>query len=162
MSQAAQDPPPAVPKRPRGVLVRSEDTGGAFALVEYDIPPGRLVAPLHTHRREDEYSFVLAGSVGCQIGDATMVAGPHELLSKHRGIPHTLWNPGDSWARVLELIVPGGFERCLEALQRPDASQRLTSPSDIARLMAEYEVELDGESVSELLRQHGLKGVAVS
>jgi hypothetical protein len=32
------------------------DTGGAFAVVEHPIEPGRLVLP-HVHRHEDEYSF---------------------------------------------------------------------------------------------------------
>jgi hypothetical protein len=33
------------------------------------------------------------------------------VVAKPRGIPHAFWNPTDEPARVLELIVPGGFER---------------------------------------------------
>lgn len=120
------------------------------------------MAPLHTHARENEYSFVLSGTVGTQIGDEVIVGGPGELLAKPHGVPHTLWNPGDEWARVLEAISPGGFERCLEEIQHPDAKQRVSSPGDVARLMAEYEVEMDARSVPDLLRRHELDGVAVS
>lgn len=163
MNRIAEEQRRTTPRdRARGVILRSEQTGGAFALVEYDIPPKRLVAPLHTHTREDEYSYVVSGTVGTQIGDEVVVGGVGELLSKPRGVPHTLWNPGDEWARVLEAISPGGFERCLEELQHPDASTRVSSPEDVARLMAEYEVVMEGRSVPHLLQRHGLAGVAVS
>jgi hypothetical protein len=33
------------------------DTGGAFAVVEHPIEPGRLVLP-HVHLHEDEYSYL--------------------------------------------------------------------------------------------------------
>jgi hypothetical protein len=40
--------------------VSGADTGGAFAVVEHPIEPGRLVLP-HVHLHEDEYSYVLEG-----------------------------------------------------------------------------------------------------
>ena len=40
--------------------VSGRDTGGAFAVVEHPIEPGRLVLP-HIHLHEDEYSYVLEG-----------------------------------------------------------------------------------------------------
>ena len=36
------------------VMVRSEESGGGFALVEHPIPPRTLAAPLHRHVLEDE------------------------------------------------------------------------------------------------------------
>jgi quercetin dioxygenase-like cupin family protein len=42
--------------------VSGADTGGAFAVVEHPIEPGRLVLP-HVHLREDEYSYVLEGTI---------------------------------------------------------------------------------------------------
>jgi hypothetical protein len=38
------------------------DSGGAFAVVEHPIEPWRLVLP-HVHLREDEYSYVLEGTI---------------------------------------------------------------------------------------------------
>lgn len=40
--------------------VSGADTGGAFAVVEHPIDPGRLVLP-HVHRHEDEYSMCCRG-----------------------------------------------------------------------------------------------------
>lgn len=50
-------------------MVDGEESGGGFSLVEHPIPPRSLCAPLHRHRHEDEYSFVLEGRMGAQLGD---------------------------------------------------------------------------------------------
>lgn len=44
-----------------GYLLRGDETGGRFAMLEHTIPPRRLAAPMHTHEREDEFSLVLEG-----------------------------------------------------------------------------------------------------
>ena len=54
-------------------------TGGRLSLVEHPLEPRALGSPLHTHRDEDEYSVVLEGQVGAQIGGQTVVAGPAAL-----------------------------------------------------------------------------------
>ena len=92
-------------------LIRSEQTGGRFALIEHTIAPRALGAPTHTHEREDEYSFVLSGRMGALLGEEVLEAGPGELIEKPRGIPHAFWNAIDEETRLLELISPGGFEQ---------------------------------------------------
>ena len=100
-------------------LIRSDQTDGRFGLVEHIIPPRALAAPIHTHENEDEYSFVLEGRMGAQIGDQVVEAGPGELVVKPRGIPHAFWNAGDQDVRLLELISPGGtFSASLERFRR--------------------------------------------
>ena len=90
-------------------LIEAADTDGRFALIEHRIPPRTLAAPIHTHEREDEYSYVLSGRMGAQIGDDVVDAGPGELVFKPRGIPHAFWNSGDEETVLLELISPGAF-----------------------------------------------------
>ena len=121
-------------------LLRGEATGGRFALIEHEIPPRALAAPTHVHEHEDEYSFVLEGRVGVQIGDEEAVAGPGELVVKPRGIPHAFWNAGDEPARLLELISPAGFERYFEEMAPhlagggpPDLEQVGADPGQVRR-----------------------------
>src|SRR5438094_9164113 len=57
-------------------MVDGESTGGAFSLVEHPLPPRALGAPVHTHQNEDEYSYVLEGRIGVQLGDEVLEAGP--------------------------------------------------------------------------------------
>ena len=71
-------------------LVRGDQTAGRFALVEHDIAPRTLAAPVHTHTHEDEYSLVTAGRIGVMIGDEVREAGVGELaplLPPHRPEP---------------------------------------------------------------------------
>src|SRR3712207_3250823 len=78
------------------------DTEEAFSLVEHNLRPRTLGAPLHTHSNEHEASYVLEGEIGAQIGEEVLRAGPGTLVMKPKGIPHTFWNPGEVPAKLLE------------------------------------------------------------
>ena len=77
------------------------ERGAGFSLVEHPIAPRGLAAPMHTHTHEDEYTYVLEGEVGVQIGDEVAVGKPGDLVFKPRGVPHAFWNAADAPARVL-------------------------------------------------------------
>src|SRR5215470_16969648 len=49
--------------------IDSADSGGRFSVVHHPIAPRSLVAPLHRHHREDEYSYVLTGKLGALLGE---------------------------------------------------------------------------------------------
>src|SRR3712207_2620842 len=69
-----------------GLGVRFMAEGEGFSLVEHPIAPRTLAAPLHVHEHEDEYSYVLAGEVGVQVGEQVAYARPGDLVCKPRGI----------------------------------------------------------------------------
>jgi mannose-6-phosphate isomerase-like protein (cupin superfamily) len=133
--------------------VSGADTGGAFAIVEHPIEPGRLVLP-HVHLREDECSYVLEGTIGARVGDREVTAGTGTYLIKPRGLMHTFWNAGPRPARLLEVISPAGFEVYFAELAEagdPDRRQELavkygvTYFSDwVAELTARYKLKLLG------------------
>ncbi len=137
-------------------MIDSETTGGAFSLVEHPLPPRALGAPVHTHRNEDEYSYVLEGRIGVQLGDQVLEAGPGELVFKPRGVPHAFWNAGDEPARLLELISPGGFENYFRELAPLLAA---TEPDEaaIGEVVARYDLEIDFGTVPLLSEQHDLR-----
>lgn len=69
--------------------VFGRETGGAFAVVEYNpVEPGRLVPP-HMHTREDECSFVLEGDIGVRVAIGNSRRAPVPTSSSH-GMCHTL------------------------------------------------------------------------
>jgi mannose-6-phosphate isomerase-like protein (cupin superfamily) len=94
-------------------MICGAESGGEFSLVEHPIPPRTLVAPLHLHEREDEYSYVLEGRMGAQLGDDVVFAEPgrpgvqaaepvaHVL---ERG-GHDLPDPRDHLARRLRALL---------------------------------------------------------
>lgn len=134
-------------------MLSSAATGGGFGLVEHDLPPGELGSPVHTHEREDEYSYVLNGRLSAQIGDEVVEAAPGELVVKPRGIPHAFWNAGTEPVRFLELISPAGFEEYFFELAGPLNAGDLQAVGEIA---ARYGLEMRPETVPELIERHGL------
>ena len=137
-------------------MIDGETTGGAFSLVEHPLPPRALGAPLHTHRNEDEYSYVLEGRVGVQLGDDVLEAGPGELVFKPRGVPHAFWNAGDEPARLLELVSPAGFERYFRELA-PLLAAPERDEAAIADVVARYELDIDFDTIPALAERHGLR-----
>jgi quercetin dioxygenase-like cupin family protein len=137
-------------------MIDGEEAGGGFSLVEHPMPPRALAAPLHRHNREDEYSYVLEGKVGALLGEEVVIGGPGDLIFKPRGQWHTFWNAGDEPARLLEIISPAGFERFFEELVDLGGVAQ-ADPETMGALCARYELEMDPDSVPELVERFGVR-----
>jgi mannose-6-phosphate isomerase-like protein (cupin superfamily) len=139
-------------------MIEGDQSGGGFALLEHPIGPRVLAAPLHTHELEDEYTYVLEGEVGVQVGDEVRVARPRDLVFKPRGVPHAFWNAGDEPARALELIPPAGFERYFAeiALLLPPNHNGPPDEEALGAIMAKYKLDMDFASIPLLVERHGL------
>jgi quercetin dioxygenase-like cupin family protein len=137
-------------------LIDGERTGGAFSLVEHPLPPRALGAPLHTHHNEDEYSYVLEGRFGVQLGDEVLEAGPGDLVFKPRGVAHAFWNAGEEPARLLELISPAGFEHCFRAMA-PLLAAPERDEAAIGEVVARYGLDIDFATVPTLAERHNLR-----
>jgi quercetin dioxygenase-like cupin family protein len=137
-------------------MIDGEATGGAFSLVEHPLPPRALGAPLHTHHREDEYSFVLEGRFGVQLGEEVLEIEPGDLLFKPRGVAHAFWNAGDEPARLLELISPAGFENYFRELA-PLLAAPERDQAAIGEVVAHHQLDIDFSTVPTLAEQHQLR-----
>jgi quercetin dioxygenase-like cupin family protein len=138
-------------------LIPSEQTGGRFAIIEHTIAPKTLAAPLHTHRNEDEYSYVVNGRMGAIIGDRVIEAQPGQLVVKPRGIPHAFWNASDQPTVVLETISPGGFEQYfadLAPLLLTDGEPDLEA---MTAIQARYALTMDFTSIADLIARFDLR-----
>jgi len=140
-------------------MVGGEESGGGFSLVEHPMPPRALAAPLHrhSHSHEDEYSFVLEGHLGAQLGEEVVYGAPGDLIFKPRGQWHTFWNAGDTPARILEIISPAGFEGYFEELVELPTAAGPPDRAQIAAIAARYGLELDFASIPRLIDEHGLR-----
>jgi mannose-6-phosphate isomerase-like protein (cupin superfamily) len=134
-------------------LIRGEESGGGFSLIEHPIPPRTLVAPLHRHTNEDEYSYVVEGRMGAQLGGEIVYADAGNLVFKPRNQWHTFWNAGETPCRVLEIISPAGFERVFDEMAAdPEALVGETA----AAMDARYGIDVDYDSVARLCTEHNL------
>jgi len=131
--------------------VEGGPTEGRFAVVHHPIAPHALAAPLHLHTHEDEFSFVLRGTLGALLGDDVVAAGPGTWVFKPRGQWHTFWNPGDEPCEIIEVISPSGFENYFREVA--------ASWGDVARFEAinqKYALQMRFDSVPELCERFGL------
>jgi len=136
-------------------MIPGVDTGERLSLVEHPMPPRGLAAPLHRHNREDEYSFVLEGRMGALLGDDVVEAGPGDLVYKPRGQWHTFWNAGDEPCHILEIISPAGFEQFFAELDGLGGAMA-ASPEQLGELCGRYALDMQPDSVPELLERFGL------
>ena len=141
-------------------MIWGAESGGGFSLVEHPIPPRTLVAPLHLHEREDEYSYVLEGRMGARLGGEVVFAERGDLVFKPRRQWHTFWNAGDTPCRILEIISPAGFEHFFDELGERMAAAKAVSVAevpDVAGLAARYGHYFQPESIARLCREHDLR-----
>ncbi|WP_179166508.1 cupin domain-containing protein [Streptomyces sp. CB03238] len=134
-------------------LVNSREWGGHFSLVEHRLPPKVLAAPVHRHTHEDEFSFILEGSVGARFGDEEVVARPGDLVFKPRDEWHTFWNAGETPARLLEIISPGGLEELFRWLDQLGGEP---SPEQLEQKARPYGCSTDMDATMALIAKHGL------
>ena len=137
-------------------MIDGDETGSRFSLVEHPMSPRALAAPLHLHTREDEYSFVLEGQMGALLGEDVVEAGPGDLVFKPRNQWHTFWNAGDEPCRILEIISPAGFEQFFQELVGMGGVAQ-ANPAAFAHLRERYGLEMQPETVPELLERFGLR-----
>lgn len=91
--------------------------------------------PLHVHKNEDEWFYMLEGEVTFHVGGENHLGTAGAFVSFPRGIPHTFTVESDS-ARFLVLNTPGGFERMFKANPK--------TPEDAARAMEALGLEIVG------------------
>ncbi|RNC80325.1 MAG: cupin domain-containing protein [Phycisphaera sp.] len=103
--------------------IRSDDTNGAFSVVEFVSKPGEGVG-LHTHSDEDELVYLLEGEIEVTLGDTTMTATPGTCALLPKDIPHGYVNIGNSPSRLLAVLLPGNLDNFFLALSRELAADR--------------------------------------
>ena len=132
------------------------NTQGAFSVVEHPLEPGAF-APPHTHSREDEFSYVLEGTVGVKLGNQEFLVSRGSYIVKPRGIPHAFWNPGPEPARLLEIIAPSGFEHYFKQLAAFVSKNVSREDEAIEKLASEYGLTYHMEQAPALIAKHGLR-----
>jgi quercetin dioxygenase-like cupin family protein len=121
--------------------IRAKDSDGAVSIVEHPFAVGTITAA-HRHSNEDEYSIVVAGEIGFRSDDSEVVLGAGGYIIKPRGQMHAMWNAGDVPGRIIEIIVPGGFESYFGELGDLLAAHS-SGPGDYAELATRHGLTYD-------------------
>lgn len=91
--------------------IGAEQSHGGWGVVDWRVRAGDE-APMHTHTREDETVYVVAGSITAYLGDQTIQVAAGSYAALPKGVPHGLTVNGEE-AHLLVAVVPAGFERYL-------------------------------------------------
>jgi quercetin dioxygenase-like cupin family protein len=131
------------------IKASSETTGGRVAVIEHLAPQG-AGSPLHVHRREDEWFYVIEGALTFWVGGKVIDAPAGSFVFGPRDIPHTFLVTSPE-ARFLLVTEPAGFESFMRAMGRPAPALTVpppeAPPTDLAPLVAaaaEYGIEILG------------------
>lgn len=117
--------------------VLPEQTNGAYAVLEQDIPAGHG-PPLHVHKHETEIFYVLDGQFELTLGTEKLTAGAGAMVVAPRDIPHTFRNVGTQPGKLLLTVIPARFANYfieVDAVPDHDAAA-------IKALCAKYDVEI--------------------
>lgn len=109
------------------IKATAADTAGTLTVVDVTDPPG-IEAPLHVHHREHEAFWILEGHVTFEIGGDTIEARAGDFVFGPRDVPHR-YTVGETGARMLFILTPGGFEELIRATSDP-AGRRTVPPPD--------------------------------
>ena len=106
---------------------------------------------MHFHHNEDEYSYVLRGTLGALLGENEVTADTGTWVFKPRGQWHTFWNPGDTSCEIIEVISPGGFENYFR-----EVAKAWGDLEQFTRINQKYALDMDFDSVPDLCQRFGL------
>ena len=124
-------------------LVDGEQSAGAVAVFEFDVPAGAKVAAAHSHDGYEETIYGLEGVLTWTIDGTSTDVGAGEALFIPRGAVHHFDNTRDVDAKALAIVTPGilgpDFFREVAAILDATAG----GPPDLA-------------AIGEVMRRHGL------
>ena len=113
-------------------LATSEETGGAFLLVEFRGEHGK-VTPVHIHPASDETFYMLEGDILLDLDGQRRELSAGGVVVVPRGVPHafTVTSPE---ARFLTIQTPGTDERFYRLASEPAPEGSEPPPVDFDRV----------------------------
>jgi quercetin dioxygenase-like cupin family protein len=124
-------------------LVEGQQSAGAVAVFEFDVPAGAKVAAAHSHDGYDETVYGLEGVLTWTIEATPSEVGPGETLFIPRGAVHHFDNTGEVDAKALAIVTPG-----------------ILGPSFFREVAAVLDAAAggppDSAALGEVMRRHGL------
>ncbi len=98
-------------------------TNGSYALFDVRTDPGAGM-PLHRQWYDDEALWIVEGQYRVRLDNREVRLAAGDYVSLPRGAVHGYANPGDSPARMLVIVTPGGIhERFFAEVGEPVADR---------------------------------------
>ena len=124
-------------------VVEGDESRGAVAMFEFDVPAGAKVPIAHSHDGYEETIYGLEGVLTWTVEQTPTDVGPGEALFIPRGVVHRFDNTGEVDARALAVVTPG--------VLGPDYFRELAAIVESAA-----GVTPDLQAMAAAMRRHGL------
>lgn len=98
-------------------FLKSEESGGSIAIHIIAMEPGFSARP-HHHSNEEEFFYILEGTLEITVGNRTKIVGPGTFAYIPPFATHAFTALGDKPCRALHWNSPGGHERLADAQRR--------------------------------------------
>ena len=123
------------------IRLSGAETGGAFAVFDYQAPAGFIV-PRHVHHREDEILRVVRGRAVFWTPQLSGSIEVGDVVKLPKGIEHAWRHFGDEPIGFLCDVVPAGFETFFAATEAANLTEDdIPGRSRIAR---QFGIEITG------------------
>ena len=99
-------------------LADEEETDAGYSASIWRLEPGQSGAGAHHHDANDELFFVLEGHPEILTGETWVSCAPGSFVRVPPGVTHDFRNPGEEPAELLNVFLPGGFEREMPGIVR--------------------------------------------
>ncbi len=116
-------------------LATGAQTNNSSFILEAFVPPGGGPPP-HIHQREDEFFYLLDGSLIVYVGGEAIKAVKGDFIHAPRGISHHYRNNGTRTARMLAMFTPAGMEHWFTECLIPVSPLQPTPPEPTAEFIA--------------------------
>lgn len=117
------------------IKISSHDTNGAFTVFEGHTLPLEG-PPLHRHRDQDEWWYVVEGEYRFEVDGEEIYASAGDTVFAPRGSRHRFQNVGKDRGWTIATFVPGGVDLFFQEIER--AAPRGAVP-DFAKLRPIFE-----------------------
>lgn len=92
------------------ILISGEETGGNYAVIEMNVPPGGGPNP-HAHAQMQEMFYVAEGEIEFRTESGKTIAGKGGFVNiPFGGAVHAFKNISDKPAKLICTVVPSGLE----------------------------------------------------
>jgi mannose-6-phosphate isomerase-like protein (cupin superfamily) len=95
-----------------------DETAERFSVSEWWLQPDTKGPGAHFHEENDEIFYVLEGTAFFLVGDEWVEAPEGTFLMIPSGTPHDFENRGARRVGILNVFIPGGFERNMPEISR--------------------------------------------
>ena len=110
------------------IVIGSEQTNGAYALIDMLIPP-RGGPPPHSHATFQEAFYIIDGEIEVITKEKTYTATEGSYVNiPFNGPVHKFTNRTDKTAHILCLTTPAGMEKMFEEIGKPVAADTFLPP----------------------------------